>query len=44
MYVAKKKEIQGLIDRGTFLPIHRKYLPHNANVISARFVLGIKNG
>lgn len=40
---AKKKEIQGLIDRGTWKVVLKEEVPKDANVLSGRFVLTIKN-
>ena len=40
---AKQKEMKGLIDRGTWKAVLRKDLPHDANILSGRYVLTIKN-
>ena len=41
---AKRKEIEELINRGTFKIVLQEDLPENANIIPSRFVLAIKNG
>lgn len=41
---AKRKEIQGLIDRGTWKIVLKDEMPNNANVLGGRFVLVIKDG
>lgn len=41
---AKAKEIQGLIQRGTWKVVLRREVPLNANVMGGRFVLAIKDG
>ena len=43
MSEAKKREIRGLLDRGTFKVILKKDLPRDANVLPGRFVLTIKS-
>ena len=43
MSEVKKREIQGLLNRGTFKIIMREDIPHNANVLPGRFVLAIKS-
>ncbi len=40
---AKRQELLGLIPRGTFKLVVGKDVCHNPNVVSARFVLAIKN-
>ena len=41
---AKRKEIQGLIDRGTWKVVLKDELPDDANILKGRFVLAIKDG
>ena len=43
MSEAKKAEIKGLLERGTFKVILREEVPPNANVLPGRFVLSIKS-
>jgi hypothetical protein len=40
---AKRKEIQGLIDRGTWRVVAKEKVSHNANILGGRFVLAIKD-
>jgi hypothetical protein len=40
---AKKKEIEQLIERGTWRLALRSELPKDANVLGARFVISVKN-
>jgi hypothetical protein len=40
---AKRKEIQGLIDRGTWKVVLKEDVADNANVLGGRFVLAIKD-
>lgn len=40
---AKKKELKGLWDRGTFKVVLKEDVPKDANVLGARFVLSIKD-
>ena len=39
----KKKEIQGLIERGAFKIVPKESVPHGANLLKGRFVLAIKD-
>lgn len=41
---AKRKEIEGLINRGTWKAVMKDEVPDNANVMGGRFVLAIKDG
>jgi hypothetical protein len=41
---AKRKEIQGLIDRGTWRVVAKEEVSDNANILGKRFVLAIKDG
>lgn len=43
MGAAVRKEIKGLLDRGTFKVILREEVPPDANVLPGRFVLAIKS-
>lgn len=43
MTQAKKNEIRGLLERGTFRVILREEVPRDANVLPGRFVLAIKS-
>ena len=40
---AKRKEIEGLIKRGTWKIVKKDEVPQNANVLGGRFVLTIKD-
>lgn len=40
---AKKKELKGLCDRGTFQVVLKKEVPNDANVLGGRVVLSIKD-
>jgi Reverse transcriptase (RNA-dependent DNA polymerase) len=40
---AKKKEIEQLVERGTWRLAHRSEFPKDANVFGARFVISVKN-
>jgi hypothetical protein len=40
---AKRKEIQGLIDRGTWKVVLKEDVPDNANILGGRFALAIKD-
>ena len=40
---AKKKEIRGLEERGTWCKVHRRMLPKDANIIGGRFANVLKN-
>lgn len=42
MKAAIKKEVLGLVERGTFDIFFMEEVPDNANVLSGRFVLAIK--
>jgi hypothetical protein len=43
MLAAKRKEIEGLLNRGTFRIVLRSDIPQHANKLSARYVLAIKD-
>ena len=43
MRTAIQHEVKDLIQRGTFKVKQKKDLPHRANALNARFVLGIKS-
>jgi Reverse transcriptase (RNA-dependent DNA polymerase) len=43
MEAAKRKEIQGLLKRGTFKVILKSEIPDGANVLGGRYVLSIKD-
>ena len=43
MQDAKLKEIQGLIQRGTFKVILRREIPNGANILRGRYILSIKD-
>lgn len=43
MTQAKKDEIRGLLDRGTFSVLLREEIPQDANVLPGRFILAIKS-
>ena len=40
---ARKKEVTGLLDKGTSKVVLKEYIPEDSNVHSGRFVLAIKN-
>jgi hypothetical protein len=40
---AKTKEIQGLLDRGTFEIVEKGMIPDGANILGGRFVLALKD-
>ena len=40
---AKRKEIEGLIERSTWKVVSRNEVPDNANILNGRFVLAIKD-
>ena len=40
----KRKELQGLINRGVFRVVIRQELPADANIVPSRYVLAIKHG
>ena len=40
---AKTKEIQGLLDRGTFKIVEKAMIPDGANILGGRFVLALKD-
>ena len=43
MSQAKRNEMKGLLERGTFSIILREEVPKDANVLPGRFVLAIKS-
>lgn len=43
MSAAKRKEIKGLLERGTFIVFLKQYVPANANVLLGRLILSIKS-
>ena len=43
MIAAIKKEVKGLLARGTFKVILKEKIPKDANVFGTRFVLAIKS-
>ena len=38
-----RKEIEGLLENGTFKIVIREEVPNNSNILGGRFVLAIKN-
>ena len=40
---AKKKELEGLIEKGTWKIVCKSEVPENANILGGRFVLAIKD-
>ena len=40
---AIRKEIEGLLERGTFKIVVREEIPNNPNILGGRFVLAVKN-
>ena len=43
MMTAKRKEVQGLLERGTFNVLLRSNIPRGANKLSGKYVLTIKD-